>query len=185
MWIATWVRGPENGLLTIQIRLGIQEDAAEFVASSAAPTRTCTDPSIPTAPGNGSTDELNSPRLPDSLLPSPPGSAGLRAEGFVLGSHESDCRHSGPLPASTRFPGKPSIPSPDAHSCNGWWNAVVSRSLRDVVVATDDPRVAEVARTFARVEMTVGPPAVRTGSPKSPPPGCRRTATSTFKGTNP
>lgn len=31
------VQGPENGLLTVQIRLGIQEDAAEFVASSGGP----------------------------------------------------------------------------------------------------------------------------------------------------
>lgn len=31
------VQGPENGLLTIQIRLGVQEDAAEFVASSGGP----------------------------------------------------------------------------------------------------------------------------------------------------
>jgi 3-deoxy-manno-octulosonate cytidylyltransferase (CMP-KDO synthetase) len=57
--------------------------------------------------------------------------------------------------ASTRFPGKP------LHLIAGrpLLERVVercrlARSLSDVVVATDDPRIAEVARHFARVEMT-------------------------------
>lgn len=57
--------------------------------------------------------------------------------------------------ASTRFPGKP------LHLIAGrpLLERVVercrlARSLSDVVVATDDPRIAEVARQFARVEMT-------------------------------
>lgn len=57
--------------------------------------------------------------------------------------------------ASTRFPGKP------LHLIAGrpLLQRVVercrlARSLQDVVVATDDGRIAEVARKFARVEMT-------------------------------
>lgn len=57
--------------------------------------------------------------------------------------------------ASTRFPGKPLHPIAGrpllqrvVERCR------LARSLQDVVVATDDPRIAEVARKFARVEMT-------------------------------
>ncbi|MCW5558370.1 MAG: 3-deoxy-manno-octulosonate cytidylyltransferase, partial [Verrucomicrobiae bacterium] len=57
--------------------------------------------------------------------------------------------------ASTRFPGKP------LHLIAGrpLLERVVercrlARSLADVVIATDDERIAEVARRFARVEMT-------------------------------
>lgn len=57
--------------------------------------------------------------------------------------------------ASTRFPGKP------LHLIAGrpLLERVVercrlARSLTEVVVATDDPRIAEVARRFVRVEMT-------------------------------
>lgn len=57
--------------------------------------------------------------------------------------------------ASTRFPGKPLHPIAGrpllqrvVERCR------LARSLSEVVVATDDPRIAEVARTFARVEMT-------------------------------
>lgn len=57
--------------------------------------------------------------------------------------------------ASTRFPGKPlhliagkPLVQHVVERCR------LSRTLADVVVATDDPRIADVARTFARVEMT-------------------------------
>ncbi|MCK6500706.1 MAG: 3-deoxy-manno-octulosonate cytidylyltransferase, partial [Nitrospira sp.] len=57
--------------------------------------------------------------------------------------------------ASTRFPGKPLHPI----AGKPLLQHVVERcrlaaSLRDVIVATDDMRIAEVARQFARVEMT-------------------------------
>lgn len=57
--------------------------------------------------------------------------------------------------ASTRFPGKPLHPIAGkpllqhvVERCR------LSRALADVVVATDDPRIADIARPFARVEMT-------------------------------
>jgi 3-deoxy-manno-octulosonate cytidylyltransferase (CMP-KDO synthetase) len=57
--------------------------------------------------------------------------------------------------ASTRFPGKPLHPIAGrpllqrvVERCR------LARSLSEVVVATDDDRIAEVARSFARVEMT-------------------------------
>lgn len=57
--------------------------------------------------------------------------------------------------ASTRFPGKPLHPIAGrpllqrvVERCR------LARSLQDVVVATDDDRIAAVARHFARVEMT-------------------------------
>lgn len=57
--------------------------------------------------------------------------------------------------ASTRFPGKPlhliagkPLIQHVVDRCR------LSRTLADVVVATDDPRIADVARTFAHVEMT-------------------------------
>lgn len=57
--------------------------------------------------------------------------------------------------ASTRFPGKPLHPI----AGKPLLQHVVERcrlaaSLRDVIVATDDTRIAKVARQFARVEMT-------------------------------
>lgn len=57
--------------------------------------------------------------------------------------------------ASTRFPGKPLHPI----AGKPLLQHVVERcrlaaSLRDVIVATDDTRIAEVARQFARVELT-------------------------------
>src|ERR1700754_2464459 len=57
--------------------------------------------------------------------------------------------------ASTRFPGKPlaliagkSLIQRVVEQCKR------ARSLSDVIVATDDNRIAEVARSFCRVEMT-------------------------------
>ena len=57
--------------------------------------------------------------------------------------------------ASTRFPGKPlhliagkPLVQRVVERCR------LSRVLSDVIVATDDPRIADVARGFARVEMT-------------------------------
>ncbi len=57
--------------------------------------------------------------------------------------------------ASTRFPGKPLVPIAGkplvqrvVEQCRQ------ARSLSEVIVATDDPRIAEVARGFCRVEMT-------------------------------
>ena len=57
--------------------------------------------------------------------------------------------------ASTRFPGKPLHPIAGVplvqrvvERCR------LARTLSDVVVATDDERIAEVARRFCRVEMT-------------------------------
>lgn len=57
--------------------------------------------------------------------------------------------------ASTRFPGKPLHPIAGrpllervVERCR------LARCLSDVIVATDDERIAEVARRFARVEMT-------------------------------
>src|SRR2546425_4698206 len=62
--------------------------------------------------------------------------------------------------ASTRFPGKPLHPVAGkpliqhvVERCK------LARSLNEVIVATDDPRIAEAARPFARVEIT------RTGHP--------------------
>ena len=57
--------------------------------------------------------------------------------------------------ASTRFPGKPLV----LISGKPLIQHVVercrqARSLSDVIVATDDPRIADVASTFCRVEMT-------------------------------
>src|SRR6185436_16710336 len=57
--------------------------------------------------------------------------------------------------ASTRFPGKPLHPIAGKPLVQH----VVERckqakSLSDVIVATDDSRIAEVARKFCRVEMT-------------------------------
>lgn len=57
--------------------------------------------------------------------------------------------------ASTRFPGKPLA----RIAGKPLIQHVVERcrqaaTLREVIVATDDPRIAEVARAFARVEMT-------------------------------
>jgi len=57
--------------------------------------------------------------------------------------------------ASTRFPGKPLHPIAGKpliqHVVERCW---LARSLRDVIVATDDERIAAVARAFCRVEMT-------------------------------
>ena len=57
--------------------------------------------------------------------------------------------------ASTRFPGKPLHPIAGkpliqrvVEQCQK------ARSLQEVIVATDDPRIAEVAKKFCRVEMT-------------------------------
>ena len=57
--------------------------------------------------------------------------------------------------ASTRFPGKPlhliagkPLVQHVVERCR------LARSLADVIVATDDPRIAEVAAKFCRVEMT-------------------------------
>jgi 3-deoxy-manno-octulosonate cytidylyltransferase (CMP-KDO synthetase) len=57
--------------------------------------------------------------------------------------------------ASTRFPGKPlaliagkSLIQRVVERCQQ------AKSLAEIVVATDDPRIAEVARKFCRVEMT-------------------------------
>ena len=57
--------------------------------------------------------------------------------------------------ASTRFPGKPlhliagqSLIQRVIQRCQ------LAKSLREVIVATDDERIAEVARKFCRVEMT-------------------------------
>ena len=57
--------------------------------------------------------------------------------------------------ASTRFPGKPlhliagkPLIQHVVERCQG------ARSLAEIIVATDDPRIAEVARKFCRVEMT-------------------------------
>src|ERR1700753_38145 len=57
--------------------------------------------------------------------------------------------------ASTRFPGKPlaliagkTLIQRVVEQCRQ------AKSLQDVVVATDDPRIAEAARAFCRVEMT-------------------------------
>src|SRR3954469_17058235 len=57
--------------------------------------------------------------------------------------------------ASTRFPAKPlaliagkSLVQRVVEQCQK------AKSLRDVIVATDDERIAEVARKFCRVEMT-------------------------------
>lgn len=57
--------------------------------------------------------------------------------------------------ASTRFPGKPLHPIAGkpliqrvVEQCQQ------ARSLSEVIVATDDPRIADVAKTFCRVEMT-------------------------------
>lgn len=57
--------------------------------------------------------------------------------------------------ASTRFPGKPLHPI----AGKSLIQRVIERcqlasSLREVIVATDDERIAEVARKFCRVEMT-------------------------------
>src|SRR5262247_1846604 len=59
--------------------------------------------------------------------------------------------------ASTRFPGKPLHPIAGkpliqrvVEQCQK------ARSLREVIVATDDERIAAVARRFCRVEMTRG-----------------------------
>lgn len=64
----------------------------------------------------------------------------------------------GVIPArygSTRFPGKPLHPIAGKpllqHVVE---RARLARSLHDVIVATDDERIAEVARRFCRVEMT-------------------------------
>ena len=57
--------------------------------------------------------------------------------------------------ASTRFPGKPLHPIAGKpliqHVVERCQQA---RSLSEIIVATDDPRIAEVARRFCRVEMT-------------------------------
>ena len=57
--------------------------------------------------------------------------------------------------ASTRFPGKPLVPIAGKpliqHVVERCQKA---KSLSDVIVATDDDRIAKVAATFARVEMT-------------------------------
>ena len=57
--------------------------------------------------------------------------------------------------ASTRFPGKPLHPIAGkpliqhvVERCNQ------AKSLSEIVVATDDPRIAEVSKKFCRVEMT-------------------------------
>ena len=57
--------------------------------------------------------------------------------------------------ASTRFPGKPLHPIPGKPLIQH----VVERcqkasALAEIIVATDDPRIAEVAKKFCRVEMT-------------------------------
>ena len=59
--------------------------------------------------------------------------------------------------ASTRFPGKPLHPIAGkpliqhvVERCK------LAKSLSEVIVATDDERIAEVAREFCRVEMTRG-----------------------------
>ena len=72
--------------------------------------------------------------------------------------------------ASTRFPGKPLAVIAGMPLIR---RVVVqcqkAKSLAEVIVATDDLRIAEVAQKFCRVEMT-SPTirAVRTGLPKSP-----------------
>ena len=57
--------------------------------------------------------------------------------------------------ASTRFPGKPLVPIAGKpllqHVVERCQKA---RSLKEVIVATDDERIAQVARRFCRVEMT-------------------------------
>jgi 3-deoxy-manno-octulosonate cytidylyltransferase (CMP-KDO synthetase) len=57
--------------------------------------------------------------------------------------------------ASTRFPGKPLHPIAGKpliqHVVERCQQA---RSLSEIIVATDDPRIAEVARRFCRVELT-------------------------------
>ena len=57
--------------------------------------------------------------------------------------------------ASTRFPGKPLVPIAGKpllqHVVERCQKA---RSLKEVMVATDDERIAQVARRFCRVEMT-------------------------------
>lgn len=57
--------------------------------------------------------------------------------------------------ASTRFPGKPLHLIAGRHLLERVVERCrLARKLSDVVVATDDERIAEVARRFARVEMT-------------------------------
>ena len=80
---------------------------------------------------------------------------GKRREGGVICA---PMRILGIIPAryaSTRFPGKPLHPIAGkpliqrvVEQCR------MAKSLSDVVVATDDARIAEVARQFCRVEMT-------------------------------
>src|SRR6266480_3772230 len=57
--------------------------------------------------------------------------------------------------ASTRFPGKPLHPIARKpllqHVVERCW---LAKSLSDVIVATDDARIADVVRKFCRVEMT-------------------------------
>src|SRR5438445_2995959 len=73
-------------------------------------------------------------------------------------SHNSDMRILGLIPAryaSTRFPGKPLHPIAGkpliqrvVEQCRK------ARSLSEVIVATDDTRIWEVAQEFCRAEMT-------------------------------
>ena len=59
--------------------------------------------------------------------------------------------------ASTRFPGKPLFPIAGKPLIQ--WvveRCLLAKSLSEVIVATDDERIAKVARPFCRVEMTRG-----------------------------
>ncbi|MFA6545013.1 MAG: 3-deoxy-manno-octulosonate cytidylyltransferase [Limisphaerales bacterium] len=57
--------------------------------------------------------------------------------------------------ASTRFPGKPLHPIAGKSLIQRVIERCqLAKSLREVIVATDDERIAEVARKFCRVEMT-------------------------------
>ena len=83
-------------------------------------------------------------------MDSPPG--GLRRRSFMNIIGVIPARY-----ASTRFPGKPLHPIAGkpliqhvVERCR------MAKSLSDVIVATDDRRIAEVARKFCRVELTRG-----------------------------
>ncbi|HTI69353.1 MAG TPA: 3-deoxy-manno-octulosonate cytidylyltransferase [Candidatus Limnocylindria bacterium] len=57
--------------------------------------------------------------------------------------------------ASTRFPGKPLFPIAGKPLIQRVVErCLLAKSLSEVIVATDDERIAAVARTFCRVEMT-------------------------------
>jgi len=87
----------------------------------------------------------------------------------IIGNKENpkheNCRHHSARYASTRFPGKPlALIAGKPLIQRVIVQCQKAKSLAEVIVATDDTRIREVAQKFCRVEMTRPEQSERLGS---------------------